>query len=126
MRGSILLLRSLFVLAIGLPTAFTGSTLASSTSADLAMSAAHPNLTEIRSQWIVSPEEAYRWASVKNDNLPALTGSQEWLNYMSFLENKLAQYGAVDGVKNSWQFQRWFTSEDNSQWSLVSNGTPVR
>ena len=29
-------------------------------------------------------------------------------------------------VKNSWQFERWYTSEDDSQWSLVSNGAPVR
>ena len=86
----------------------------------------HPHLTELNSDWVVAADEAYQWASVKNDNLPTLTGSQEWLNYMAFLEQMLAQYGTVDGVKNSWEFERWFTSEDSRQWSLVSNGAPVR
>ena len=116
---------------IGLATALAtlnsaGSIVASRAPADLASGAVHPNLIELRSEWIVTPEEAYRWASVKNDNLPTLTGSAQWRNYMRFLEDRLADYGAVDGVKNSWQFERWFTSEDSRQWSLVSDGVPVR
>ena len=86
----------------------------------------HPHLTKLNPDWIITADEAYQWASVKNDNLPTLTGSQEWLNYMAFLEQTLAQYGTVDGVKNSWEFQRWFTSEDSRQWSLVSDGSAVR
>ena len=70
----------------------------------------HPHLTELNPDWVITADEAYRWASVKNDNLPTLTGSPEWLNYMTFLEQMLAQHGTVDGVKNSWEFQRWFTS----------------
>ena len=42
--------------------------------------------------WLVTPDEAYGWASVKNDNLPTMTGSPEWLNYMAFLEEKLLEY----------------------------------
>ena len=86
----------------------------------------HPHLTELNPDWVITADEAYRWASVKNDNLPTLTGSQEWLNYMAFLEQTLADYGAVDGVKNNWEFERWFTSEDNRQWSLISDGSAVR
>ena len=86
----------------------------------------HPHLTELNPDWVITADEAYQWASVKNDNLPTLTGSPEWLNYMAFLEQTLAEYGAVDGVKNSWEFERWFTSEDNRQWSLVSDGSAVR
>ena len=86
----------------------------------------HPHLTDLNPDWIVTRDEAYQWASIKNDNLPTMTGSPEWLKYMAFLESKLSQYGAVDGVKNSWQFERWFTSEDNSEWSLISDGSPVR
>ena len=86
----------------------------------------HPHLTKLNTDWVITADEAYQWASVKNDNLPTLTGSQEWLNYMAFLEQTLAGYGTVDSVKNSWEFQRWFTSEDSRQWSLVSNGAPVR
>jgi hypothetical protein len=75
---------------------------------------------------VITADEAYQWASVKNDNLPTLTGSQEWLNYMAFLEQTLADYGAVDGVKNSWEFERWFTSEDSRKWSLISDDSAVR
>ena len=48
---------------------------------------------------MITADEAYQWASVKNENLPTLTGSQEWLNYMTFLEQTLAQYvpGAANG-----------------------------
>ncbi|MDP7576527.1 MAG: hypothetical protein QGH99_06145, partial [Pseudomonadales bacterium] len=52
--------------------------------------------TELNPDWVVTADEAYQWASVKNDNLPTLTGSPEWQNYMSFLESKLTEYGTVD------------------------------
>ncbi|MEL0193318.1 MAG: hypothetical protein VW865_13595, partial [Halieaceae bacterium] len=106
MRSFLPHFRTLSALAFGLPIAFTSSMLAGCDLSGSGSPAIHPNLTELRSEWIVTPEEAYRWASVKNDNLPTLTGSQEWLNYMRFLEKQLAEYGAVDGVKNSWQFER--------------------
>ncbi len=119
-------LGTLCALSITLLIASTGPILAGPTSTDEASNTPHPNLLELHPDWIVTPEEAYRWAAVKNDNLPTLTGSREWLNYMRFLEQRLAEYGAVDGIKNSWQFERWFTSENNSNWSLVSNGAPIR
>ena len=119
-------LTSFTLLLFAVLVVFTGSMLAGCDASDSGSATVHPNLTQLRSEWIVTPEVAYRWASVKNNNLPTLTGSQEWLNYMRFLEEELAEYGALDGVKNSWQFERWYTSEDDSQWSLVSNGAPVR
>ena len=86
----------------------------------------HPNLTDIRDDWLVTPEEAIEWASVKHKNLPTLPGSSEWLNYMLFLETTLDTYGVVDGTRNAWQFERWQTSEDSTQWSLSSDGASVR
>lgn len=86
----------------------------------------HPNLTEIHDDWLVTPEEAIEWASVKHNNLPTLTGSSEWLNYMSFLETTLDTYGVVDGTRNAWLFERWHTSEDSTMWSLSSDGASVR
>ncbi len=82
--------------------------------------------TNLDPDWIVTAEEAYEWASVKNDNLPTLTGSPEWLNYMAFLEDKLTGYGAVDVMKNRWSFERWDTSDDSADWSLHSDGAVVR
>lgn len=82
--------------------------------------------TNLDPAWVVTADEGYEWASVKNDNLPTLTGSPEWLNYMAFLEEKLLEYGVVDTWKNSWEFERWDTSDDSSDWSLSSDGSPVR
>ncbi len=82
--------------------------------------------TNLDAAWVVTADEGYEWASVKNDNLPTLTGSPEWLNYMAFLEEKLLEYGVVDTWKNSWEFERWDTSDDSSDRSLSSDGSPVR
>ncbi len=45
--------------------------------------------TNIDADWRVTAEEAYEWAMVKDANLPTLTGSPEWRNYLGFLEEKL-------------------------------------
>lgn len=45
---------------------------------------------------------------------------------MTFLEQQLAQYGTVDHLKNGWEFERWDTSDDNSDWSLYSDNKAVR
>jgi hypothetical protein len=76
--------------------------------------------------WAVTADEAYEWALVKDANLPAITGSAEWNNYIAFLEEKLTEYGVVDLHHNSWMFDRWDTTDDNSGWSLTSDGEPVR
>ena len=66
--------------------------------------------------WVISPDEAYAWVKVRNANLPTMTGSQNWLNYMRFLKEKLATFGVEDIKKNSWTFERWETSNDPSTW----------
>tara|TARA_B100001059_G_C17769393_1_gene547514 strand:- start:408 stop:677 length:270 start_codon:yes stop_codon:yes gene_type:complete len=66
------------------------------------------------------------WSPKKHPFVDNTGHSAEWLNYMAFLEQALTQYGTVDGVKNSWEFDRWFTSEGSRQWSLVSDGSAVR
>ena len=53
-------------------------------------------LTNIDPEWAVTADEGYEWALVKDANLPAMTGSPEWNNYIAFLEEKLLEYGAVD------------------------------
>ena len=88
--------------------------------------AAKSPFSSLNSDWLVSAEEAAAWAEHKNENLPTLTGSPEWLNYMAMLEETLASYGTVDHFRNSWEFERWDTSDDPIGWSLTSDGTPVR
>ena len=82
--------------------------------------------TELNPEYMITADQAHEWAMVKNKNLPTLTGSPEWLNYMAFLEKKLVEFGAVDLLKNKWAFERWDTSYDESSWSLESNGASVR
>ena len=82
--------------------------------------------TNIDAEWAVTADEAYQWALVKGANLPAMTGSPEWNNYIAFLEEKLTEYGIVDMHRNSWMFDRWDTTDDPSGWTLVSDGEPVR
>ena len=83
-------------------------------------------LTQLDKNWLVTPEEAYQWSKVKDANLPTLTGSKEWRNYMEFLQSNLNELGVVDGFRNSWEFERWYTSNDSVNWSLHSNGDEVR
>jgi hypothetical protein len=45
---------------------------------------------------------------------------------VGFLEKKLAEYGVIDITKNSWTFERWETSTDPANWSLVSDDEVVR
>lgn len=82
--------------------------------------------TNVDPAWAVTAEEGYEWALVKDANLPAITGSSEWNNYIRFLEEKLTGYGVVDMHHNGWTFDRWDTTDDSSGWSLVSDGEPVR
>jgi hypothetical protein len=82
--------------------------------------------TNIDSAWAVTAEEGYEWALVKDANLPAMTGSPEWRNYIAFLEGKLEEYGVVDMHRNSWTFDRWDTTDHPDGWTLVSDGEPVR
>jgi hypothetical protein len=70
------------------------------------------NDTNLNSDWIISAEELTSWSQLRDDNRPALTGSPKWRNYVTFLENKLQEYGVVDVFKNSWPFERWHTSDD--------------
>ena len=93
-------------------------------------SCAHDNdqdsFLPLNNQWVVDKEEATRWSMVKHDNLPTLTGSTEWLNYMNFLENEFIKYGVTDLYKNSWEFDRWVISEDEKNWTLSVDNKNIR
>lgn len=80
----------------------------------------------LNNQWVVDKEEATRWSMVKHYNLPTLTGSPEWLNYMNFLESEFIKYGVTDLYKNSWEFDRWVISEDEKNWTLSVDNKNIR
>ncbi|MCH7695885.1 MAG: hypothetical protein IIB73_06240 [Proteobacteria bacterium] len=106
-----------------LPIFFTGFVISACASHEPPF---HPGLSQLNPAYLVTADEGYEWARVKDDNLPTFTGSPEWRNYMAFLEKKFLEYGVVDVTRNSWPFERWDTSDDATDWSLVSDGESVR
>ena len=86
--------------------------------------AASPLIT-LNPDFVVTPEEAYNWAKAKDDNLPGLTGSPQWHGWLQDLEQRFESYGVVDMVHNSWEFERWETSDDPTDWSLHIDGEAI-
>ncbi len=85
-----------------------------------------PTSAKLNQDWIVSAEELTEWMRVKDETRPCLTGSPKWHKYVDFLERMLVEYGVVDITKNRWPFERWYTSDDDSKWSFVSDGKQIR
>jgi hypothetical protein len=86
------------------------------------------DLTRINPRFLIRPEEAQSWHAAKDLLGPALSGAPSWKVFMTIVETKLRDYGAVDLYKNAWTYDRWHTSEwpDDSKWSLVSNVKALR
>lgn len=88
----------------------------------------HPALTKVEPSFLVTEQEAYEWHEYKDRHGPALSGNESWTKYMTYVEDKLREYGAVDITRNSWTYDYWSTTEwpDDSNWSLTINGKKVR
>ena len=87
----------------------------------------NPNLTKVNASFMITPNEAYDWHVLKDNGGPCFSGNDSWVAFMTFLEDKFNYYGVIDITKNTWSYDRWYTSEwpDKSMWSLISNGLPV-
>ena len=85
-------------------------------------------LTAINPDFMITPDEAYEWHLHKDKGGPTYSGNASWQSYMSLIEKKLKKYGVVDITKNKWTYKRWYTSDwpDDSNWTLVSDGQPVK
>ena len=85
-------------------------------------------LTKINPEFMIMPDEAYKWHLDKDKRGPTYSGSESWRSYMAFIEDKLRDYGVVDITRNEWTYDRWFTSEwpDDSNWTLLSDGRLVK
>jgi hypothetical protein len=86
----------------------------------------HHKFTKLDAEWMVSTQEAREWSMVRHNNLPTLSGSPEWHNFAEFLEKKLNDFDVVDIERNAWTFDRWHTSDDSRDWSLVSDGEQIK
>ena len=87
-----------------------------------------PTLSQLDPELMLTAEEALEWHAAKDAGGPTYAGNESWLGYLQLLEDELRDYGAVDFIKNSWTYDRWHASDwpDESGWSLVSGGDPVR
>ena len=84
-------------------------------------------LNQINPDFVVTPEEGYRWHVHKDAGGPTYAGSESWRSFLEFSEEKLREYGVVDLERNTWIYDRWYTSDwpDDTHWTLVSDGRPV-
>jgi hypothetical protein len=84
-------------------------------------------LTTINHAYMVTADEAYQWNNYKDQFGATYSGNPSWKSYMTFLEQSLKAYGVQDIVKNSFTYNRWFTTDwpGDGKWSLVSNGQPI-
>jgi hypothetical protein len=77
---------------------------------------------------MVPLDQVQKWHAAKDAGGPALSGNASWRTFVGLIETELKALGAVDINRNTFTYDRWSTSEwpDTSQWSLVSDGKPVR
>lgn len=85
-------------------------------------------LNHIDLKLLPSADELLRWHSAKDLLGPSLSGNESWKIFLTVIETKLREYGAVDLFKNKFTYDRWHTSEwpDDSHWTLTSNGKAQR
>ena len=109
-------------------TALSVLVLAGSLEADEGVGGFNEDLTRINSDFLVSTVEVQQWHAEKDKMGPTFSGSPGWHAFLRMLETKLSELGAVGIVKNSWTYDRWYTTEwpDDTHWSLVSDGMRVK
>ena len=85
-------------------------------------------LTTVNPDFMLTPEEVYSWHQYKDKFGPTYSGNKSWHKFLAFTEKKLKGLGVVDISKNKWTYDRWHTTEwpDDSNWSLKSDGSPVK
>lgn len=86
------------------------------------------DLIKINENYMLTADEFYKWHIYKDEGGPTYSGSPSWHRYMNFIESKLKKYGAVDLIKNSWTYERWYTSNwpDDSHWTILSDGDSIK
>jgi len=90
--------------------------------------AAASDVARLNQPFLLTAAEAQVWHAAKDSMGPALSGNASWKHYMTLVETKLREYGAVDVIRHAWTYDRWSTTEwpDDSAWTLTSDGRNVR
>ena len=91
---------------------------------------------QINQQFMITPDQAWDWASFKSQGGPTYAGGTGWKRYTNFLISKMSEFGAVDldyveipydhYIVDDWPDRRTHTYDSGMALEkLVSDGTPV-
>ena len=85
-------------------------------------------LTTVNPEFMITTSEALAWHKYKDQFGPTYSGNKSWHKFLSFTKKKLKALGVEDFTANKWTYARWHTSDwpDDSDWSLKSDGRPVK
>jgi hypothetical protein len=111
-------------IALG-PAALSGRVHSSAAQGSSGLGSSNPDLTRINPKFLITAQDAHAWHVVKDSHGgPTFSGSPSWKNYLELCEHELRARGVVDIFRNSFTYDRWFTSEwpDDTNWSLHLGG----
>src|SRR6266566_2630601 len=91
---------------------------------------------KINPKFMITPDQAWGWASFKSQGGPTYAGGRGWKRYTDFLISKMPEFGAVDSdyveipydhyIVDDWPDRRTHTYDSGMALEkLVSDGTPV-
>jgi hypothetical protein len=91
---------------------------------------------KINPKFMITPDQAWGWASFKSEGGPTYAGGVGWKRYTDFLISKMPEFGAVDldyveipydhYIVDDWPDRRTHIYDSgNALEKLVSDGTPV-
>jgi hypothetical protein len=91
---------------------------------------------KINPKFMITPDQAWDWASFKSEGGPTYAGGVGWKRYTDFLISKMPEFGAVDldyveipydhYIVDDWPDRRTHIYDSgNALEKLVSDGTPV-
>jgi hypothetical protein len=72
-------------------------------------------------------DEMQEWHRFKDAGGPTFAGSPSWQRYMVFLEENLRASGLIAIKKDTFTYNRWFTSDDRNagSWTLAIDGKQI-
>ncbi len=85
-------------------------------------------LTTVNPDYLITTAQALSWHQYKDQFGPTYSGNKSWHKFLSFTKKKLKALGVKDLNHNKWTYNRWYTTDwpDDSNWSLKSDGRPVK
>lgn len=101
-----------------------------------ASAASRDSLVRINPHFMITPEQAWDWASFKSRGGPTYAGGSGWKRYTDFLISKMQEFGAVDMdyvempydhyIVDDWPDRRTHVYDSGlALEKFVSDGTPV-